>query len=359
MAVAAGEPLAPDAMTGAELAGERLAGTSCTSRACCARAGLRRRARRARSTPCAPLAASTSFRRDELYWALHAVLVQRREDHDLFDQAFRLFWRDPLAAPRARSSLLLPQMQRAAPRRTRLAPRRRGAGGPPGAPPRAARAEQPSSSTRVAHLLRRRGPAHARLRSDERRGARPRPRGSSASIDLACGPSAPAASRPGRTAAAVDLRPHRARRAADRRRRAPLALRAARRRERPPLVVALRHLRLDGPLLRDAAALRARAARRPRPRVHVFLFGTRLTNVTRALRHRDVDEALARCGREVADWAGGTRLGACLHEFNRAWSRRVLAPGRRGAAHHRRARPRRRRRPRRRGRAPAHAPAAG
>jgi hypothetical protein len=62
-----------------------------------------------------------------------------------------------------------------------------------------------------------------------------------------------------------------------------------------------------------------------RDRVNVFLFGTRLTNVTRQLRHRDVDVALAQVGSVVSDWAGGTRIGACLEEFNRRWSRRVLA----------------------------------
>jgi uncharacterized protein with von Willebrand factor type A (vWA) domain len=61
--------------------------------------------------------------------------------------------------------------------------------------------------------------------------------------------------------------------------------------------------------------------------VHTFLFGTRLTNVTRALRRRDPDEALAQCAQEVADWSGGTRIGACLHAFNRDWSRRVLGQG--------------------------------
>ena len=64
-----------------------------------------------------------------------------------------------------------------------------------------------------------------------------------------------------------------------------------------------------------------------RTRVHAFLFATRLTNVTRILRRRDVDEALARCGQEVLDWSGGTRLRACLHDFNRTWSRRVLGQG--------------------------------
>ena len=64
-----------------------------------------------------------------------------------------------------------------------------------------------------------------------------------------------------------------------------------------------------------------------RRRVHTFLFGTRLTNVTRALRHRDADEALAQCTADVEDWSGGTRIGACLHRFNRDWSRRVLGQG--------------------------------
>ena len=62
-------------------------------------------------------------------------------------------------------------------------------------------------------------------------------------------------------------------------------------------------------------------------RVTTFLFGTRLTNVTRAMRARDPDEALARCSQDVADWSGGTRISASLHRFNRDWSRRVLSQG--------------------------------
>ena len=61
--------------------------------------------------------------------------------------------------------------------------------------------------------------------------------------------------------------------------------------------------------------------------VHAFTFGTRLTNITRHLRHRDVDAALAAAGREAQDWEGGTRIGASLHAFNRDWSRRVLGQG--------------------------------
>ncbi|MFM8700634.1 MAG: vWA domain-containing protein, partial [Hyphomicrobiales bacterium] len=64
-----------------------------------------------------------------------------------------------------------------------------------------------------------------------------------------------------------------------------------------------------------------------RRRVHTFLFGTRLTNVSRSLRHRDPDEALALCSSQVQDWSGGTRIGTSLHRFNREWSRRVLGQG--------------------------------
>jgi uncharacterized protein with von Willebrand factor type A (vWA) domain len=64
-----------------------------------------------------------------------------------------------------------------------------------------------------------------------------------------------------------------------------------------------------------------------RKRVSIFLFGTRLTNVTRQLRARDPDDALAACSSSVEDWSGGTRIATSLHLFNRDWSRRVLGQG--------------------------------
>jgi len=64
-----------------------------------------------------------------------------------------------------------------------------------------------------------------------------------------------------------------------------------------------------------------------RKRVSVFLFGTRLTNVTRSLRARDPDQALASCSSSVEDWAGGTRIATSLHTFNKMWARRVLGQG--------------------------------
>ncbi len=64
-----------------------------------------------------------------------------------------------------------------------------------------------------------------------------------------------------------------------------------------------------------------------RKRVHTFLFGTRLTNVTRALKARDPDDALTACTSSVQDWSGGTRIASSLHTFNKLWARRVLTQG--------------------------------
>ncbi|HZD26725.1 MAG TPA: VWA domain-containing protein, partial [Alphaproteobacteria bacterium] len=64
-----------------------------------------------------------------------------------------------------------------------------------------------------------------------------------------------------------------------------------------------------------------------RDRVHTFVFGTRLTNITHYLREKDVDVSLARVAEAVTDWSGGTRIGHCLKDFNTNWSRRVLGQG--------------------------------
>ena len=59
----------------------------------------------------------------------------------------------------------------------------------------------------------------------------------------------------------------------------------------------------------------------------MFLFGTRLTNISRELKRRDVDEAMTRVSSAVKDWSGGTRIGGALKEFNYKWARRVLTQG--------------------------------
>jgi uncharacterized protein with von Willebrand factor type A (vWA) domain len=97
--------------------------------------------------------------------------------------------------------------------------------------------------------------------------------------------------------------------------------------ERPPVVVAL--CDVSGSMARYSRMLLRflHALTRSRARVHSFAFATRLTPLTRCLRHRDVDLALAAVGQAVQDWEGGTRIAPCLHEFNRRWSRRLLGQG--------------------------------
>jgi hypothetical protein len=97
-------------------------------------------------------------------------------------------------------------------------------------------------------------------------------------------------------------------------------------RRHPPLVILCD---ISGSMERYSRMLMhfMHAVTNDRDRVHCFVFGTRLTNITRQLRQRDVDVALAKIGDQVADWSGGTRIGHCLHRFNRVWSRRVLGQG--------------------------------
>jgi uncharacterized protein with von Willebrand factor type A (vWA) domain len=64
-----------------------------------------------------------------------------------------------------------------------------------------------------------------------------------------------------------------------------------------------------------------------RDQVSVFLFGTRLSNITRQLRHRDPEIAFQMIEKLVPDWSGGTRIGEALAQFNKTWSRRVLGQG--------------------------------
>jgi hypothetical protein len=260
-------------------------------------------------------------RREDLYWALHAVLVSRAEHRALFDEAFRLFFRAPETLP-AGLELLLPRSRMPEPERKELTRRLAEALGRPGEP--AAQAlrrvevdavlawsEREVLRTRdfeqmSAGEIREAQDAIARLRLPVRdlRTRRFRPDAGGERIDLRA--TLRASLRSGR-----DSIPLRWRTAAT----------------RPPTVVAL--CDVSGSMSRYARMmlrfLHALAA--SRDRVHVFTFGTRLTNATRHLRHRDADAALAAVGSAVRDWEGGTRIGECLREFNLRWSRRLLGQG--------------------------------
>ncbi|MEM6985598.1 MAG: VWA domain-containing protein, partial [Pseudomonadota bacterium] len=105
----------------------------------------------------------------------------------------------------------------------------------------------------------------------------------------------------------------------------PLATRQ--RRVREPAIVAL--CDISGSMAQYSRMMLhfLHALTRAQNRVHSFVFGTRLTNISRALAQRDVDEALERVSNQVCDWSGGTRIADSLLRFNRDWSRRVMSQG--------------------------------
>ncbi len=260
-------------------------------------------------------------RREDLFWALHAALVSRAEHRPLFQEAFRLFWREPGPLPEGLEQLLsrstLPVPRREAARRVleALAPSRgesaRATSREPEVDGALEWSDQEALRTRdfeqmsaeelreaekavAAMRLPLRGVPTRRLRADPR-GERLDPRA-----------TLRAALRTGR-----DVIPLRWRSAAP----------------RPPAVVAI--CDVSGSMSRYSRMLLRflHALARDRRAVHALTFGTRLTNVTRLLRHRDPDQALAAVGRAVPDWDGGTRIGASLREFNLRWSRRLLGQG--------------------------------
>ena len=267
------------------------------------------------------LAAVDVTRPDEFFWALHAVLVRRGEHRPTFYEAFKLFWSD---RPPSDSVLeeLLSTSRVPVPERPPL-PRRLAeawAEGGPGAGPERERVEVDLRMTyserevlsekdfeqmSIAEIEAARD-AIARMRLPVRdlptRRRRPHPAGSE-----------------------VDLR--RTHRATVRAGGATIPLEWRARRRRPPTLVAL--CDISGSMSGYTRMLLhfLHALTNDRDRVHTFLFGTRLTNATRHLRHRDVDVALERLSHVVKDWDGGTRIGACIEAFNRSWSRRVLGQG--------------------------------
>ncbi len=105
----------------------------------------------------------------------------------------------------------------------------------------------------------------------------------------------------------------------------PLAFSAPRPRRRPLLVIA----DVSGSMERYVEMLLyfIHAARGRMGRVEAFVFSTRLTRITREIRHRDPRVALSQVSATVIDWSGGTRIGEALETFNRGWSRRVARGG--------------------------------
>ncbi|MEO1198035.1 MAG: VWA domain-containing protein [Pseudomonadota bacterium] len=263
--------------------------------------------------------------RDDFYWVLHAVFVQRREDHEIFDQAFRLFWR--------KRQLLEKMMQMLMP-----------------VAPANDQSKAPKMSKRVSDAL-----LPEQTKPPE--AARPKPeleldmRATTSDQEILQGKdfadmSAAEIAEAKRRIADLVLpddriltrryRPSVRGRLIDMRRTLRGSLRGAggiidlerraRRRVHPPIVALVD---ISGSMSDYTQILLhfLHALTEQRGRVSSFVFGTRLTNITRALRRRDPEDALEVCGADVRDWAGGTRIGESLHAFNRQWSRRVLGQG--------------------------------
>jgi uncharacterized protein with von Willebrand factor type A (vWA) domain len=259
-------------------------------------------------------------RRDDWYWTMSAVLLSREEQRPVFDQAFRLFWRDPKLTEKM-MQLLLPKTYGRTPKpeeqqSQRLTDALFGQKKPE-EPPEEQKAELD------AHLTFSSREVLQRMDFDTMSAA-----------ELAAAKQMIRQLR-------LPLPRIRTRRHAPDPRGARVHLRATLRESlreggdviplvrarpvevHPPLVVLCDISGSMNPYARMFLHF-LHALTNDRDRVHTFVFGTRLTNITRQLRHRDVDVAMTRIADAIKDWSGGTRIGVCLREFNWRWARRLL-----------------------------------
>lgn len=263
-------------------------------------------------------------RRDDVRSALATTLLERQDQRPLFDAAFEAFWRDPkllekmlyLALPSVEGRGVNPPVER--PRRLEEVLRRAEPRQPerPRDPPDGDDEEQFDAILTFSDREKLQQADFAQMSVAEFEQAQ------RLANEIAL-PLRPVLSRRHRPAprGRIDLR-----RTLQAQVRVPDALepvRSAPERHPPPVVILLD---ISGSMERYTRLFLAFAhgLMRRQPRVHVLVFGTRLTNITRQLRHRDPDEALARADAAVTDWRGGTRIATNLAEFNQRWARRLL-----------------------------------
>ena len=261
--------------------------------------------------------------REDFYWTLHAVLVTRHEHSALFDQAFQIFWR--------RRNLIEKLIAQMSP----IAPGQKPAEKPKAGALRVAEAMQPTprpqgEPTELRELS-------ARLTMSDAEVLRPKDFAQMSAAEIGRAKRLVGALRlPDDRVETRRFSPDPQGRRIDPRRSFRRSLRAGgagidlafrKEAERHPPLVAL--VDISGSMAEYSRLLLhfLHAVMERRRRVHAFVFATRLTDVTRELRSRDPDDALARASARVQDWEGGTRIAAALHDFNRHWSRRVLAGG--------------------------------
>ena len=260
--------------------------------------------------------------REDFYWTLHAVFVKRHEHSILFDQAFRIFFRR-----RGYLEKLIAAMLPQAPAQT-IAPPAPGAQRIrealfAGLPEKARETSEVEIDMRLTvsdrEVLQRKD--FAQMSVAEIAQAKDAIRTLKLPLDLV----RTRRLAPHRRGHIIDIR--RTLRASMKAGGAVIDLKYLGPRVKEPPIVAL--LDISGSMSQYTRLFLhfLHAVTDARKRVSTFLFGTRLTNVTRALRERDPDEALAACSANVADWSGGTRIASSLHAFNKQWARRVLTQG--------------------------------
>jgi uncharacterized protein with von Willebrand factor type A (vWA) domain len=260
--------------------------------------------------------------REDFYWTLHAVFVKRHEHSLIFDQAFRIFFRKRAYLDKLIASLM------------------------PQAPPRPPEHPKPGAQ-RVEEALfaglrerERQKPdveIDARLTVSDRELLQKKDFAQMSAAEIAAAKDAIK-----RLVLSLDevktrrLAPHRHGHLIDMRRTLRASLKAGGAvidlkylgpRTKAPPIVAL--LDISGSMSQYTRLFLhfLHAVTDARKRVHTFMFGTRLTNVTRDLKAKDPDEALAAVTASVADWSGGTRIATSLKAFNKLWARRVLTQG--------------------------------
>ncbi|RMH50000.1 MAG: VWA domain-containing protein [Alphaproteobacteria bacterium] len=277
-------------------------------------------------------AAGFTSRRD-FYWTLHACFVSRPEHREIFGQIFRLYWRDPQFLERM-MAMLLPSLRGTQEERRPQDAERRAAEAllegtePP--PPESGREEEAPEEIELDARLTFSADEKLKSMDFEQMSAAEQAaaRRAIARLRLPVKPIASRRTAPSARGRAPDWRATLRRMA--RRGDVDRMLMRERRRRWPNLVVLCDisgsmsgYSRMLLHFLHAAANARGAGW----AKVHAFTMGTRLTNITRHMRARDVDAALAAAGREARDWEGGTRLAAALEAFNRDWSRRVLGQG--------------------------------
>lgn len=257
-----------------------------------------------------------------LYWALHAVLVNRRSEREIFNQAFLTFWRDPgyleqmlsVMLPQLRTDQGQEQTDSALSRRMSESLFKNRQDKAPSEPDRLdLEAHETWSGSEVLRTK-----DFEQMGADELRAVRR----AIAQLALPLEHIRTRRFEPAAHGNRLDLR----RMLRETGGKGADHLRARFRRprwRRPPVVVLCD---ISGSMDTYARVLLhfLYALTNDRDRVHAFLFGTRLTNITRTLKSRDPDVAVGKAAKDVLDWSGGTRIGACLDEFNRRWARRVL-----------------------------------